>query len=605
MTAVDAPPTATPAPDPDHGRAERAVVVQLALAEARRLATHPVVWVALALAAALFFVDILALRFVLPREAIHVQFVAMPIAAAALFVTHLATTRPRRDDVTEVLEPASHGQDARIRALLLAALTPALLTAGMVAVLLGAVVATGATGPMAWTEAATGPAIVAAAGVLGVLLGRVAPWRLTPLFAVVVVAAAQLFIFEGPPGDSLALRQLLGPIVTPAMGLADPAALVRPAGLHLLYVLGVGGVLAAVAAMVDRRSVVRVTALAVAVAVTAGAGLGQLLPPSDAEVDALLARVGDPEAAGECADDGTGATVCALPMYLGWRDGWREVVHDVRAPLVERGVDPGALKVVQRADPAQAAYDLSRWTDRQEVDAHPLIQAAWDREYVDLPDTVLLTAYWERPSDGADLSGLDLALHVARHATDLPGGYRTTRDPADGSLSTARVCDAAGQAREAITLWLGARSGPGPEGALRAAVAEAPYPGADAPHSVLALHLWSASVATEGPAWSQPSVDVALQLLDRPDEQVLDALTADWARWIDPATSLRELVDELGLTMPPLAPDVAAEIGDPEVAAGLELVLRDTPLAPLERGPDGEVIVPDDEELEDGAIGCP
>ena len=90
---------------------------------------------------------------------------------------------------------------------------------------------------------------MAGGGVLGVLLGRIVPWRIAPLLAVLVLAAGQLLLYEvGGPGGASTV-ELLGPVVMPPAALPEPAALLRPATMHLIYLLGGTGLLAAAAAL--------------------------------------------------------------------------------------------------------------------------------------------------------------------------------------------------------------------------------------------------------------------------------------------------------------------------------------------------------------------
>lgn len=592
MTALQ---TSSPA-RPPVGRSPspaRTVIRQLVPLEARRFSAHPTIWVAMALGTWMFLADLLSVRWLLPRESIHVQYVALPIGAVTLVLAHLAATRPRRDDVAELLAPAVHGEDTRLLALLIAALTPAVMTAGLIAVLLGGMAVLGAAGPVAWAEAATPPVVVAGAGVLGVLLGRVAPWKLASLFALVALVTFQFLIAPGAPGSASTLS-LFAPLIETSSARPDPSALLRPAGPHLAYVVGAVLLLVTLARLTTRVTMPRIVAAVAALAVTVTAGVTQLQAPADAEVQALLARVGDPIGAGDCTTSPTGAEVCALPELMEWRDSWVDLVDGVRAPLLSRDVDPGPLTVAQRAAPGQAEYVLSRWFEPEEVDVHGHIEVAWDAEYRETPGTLLVTSEWSRGSADADPSQLDLAVHAAARAVELPGSFRYLQEAPDGSVTSLRPCVHAGEAREAVTLWLAAQSDPSAAGALREAVTDQPYPGAvggpvdpgSDREASLWLDLWTPAVPTISATWSQTGAHVALQLLDLPQDDVLTTLTVDWDHWTDPSTSLRELVEEFGLAMPPLADAVRDEVGG-DTAYDLDQALRDTPLSAPGLGVDG------------------
>lgn len=580
MTALDAPPAPTsPAPRSRRAASVR-VVRQLAAVEARRLLLHPIVWAGIALAGVMAWADLGQIRFVLPRESIYLQNLALPIGAATLLAVHLATTRPRRDDVVEVFEPAVHGDDARIRALLLASLAPAALTALLVAGALAAMAALGAPGPVWWAEAATGPALVAALGMLGVLLGRVAPWRLTPLFALVAVFLVQFLLPEagGPMGASS--RDYFAPLAMPGWLLPDPATLLRPATAHLAYLVGIAATLAVAAMLATRVTIGRVVAGVVAVALAVAGAVAQTAPPAVAEVDALLAGANTPVQAGTCAADGTGAEVCALPTLLDWRDDWAALVHDVRQPLLDHGVDPGELTVAQRIDPSQASFELSRWYPAADVEDR--LAPAWDAEYADTPGTVLVTSDWPRASGGADRAALGLATHVARQATGLRSSFDYVVEDAVDPIAGPRACSAAGQARAAVSLWLAAQSSTGVEAALREATAMAEQSG------MVAIDLWTRSVAGSEPDWSRADAEVALQLLEQPRDAVAADLAADWSRWTDPGTALSDLVDAFGLAAP------SADAGSV------------TPTPPPNLDANGVVVYADEAAFEAATdIGCP
>src|SRR5690606_24246475 len=135
----------------------------------------------------------------------------------------------------------------------------------------------------------------------------------------------------GGPGQTSRV-ELLGPAVVPGASPPDPAALLRPAGLHLLYVLAAGGVAAALAALRSHPTPRRTGVAALAVVFAGAAGSAQLGPPGDERVEAVLARTSTPVAAGTCTTDPTNATVCALPLAAGWQPEWAALVGAVRDP---------------------------------------------------------------------------------------------------------------------------------------------------------------------------------------------------------------------------------------------------------------------------------
>ncbi len=270
---------------------ERPTVLALARVEGLRLLRHPVLLAGAALSV-LFAVtfsrasDIGGDYFLLAGPAL------LPLALATLVAVNLAALRSRRSDTEELYASLSARAGARTLAHLVSIAWPAAFAAGLVAAQFlyfgaadGLVVdPDGRQEIPSIFELAQGPAAVALLGILGLALAR---W--VPYLPVAPVLSVGLLVVEMPlttwniPGA----KAWLAPIVNPAIategaswpcatGQDWPCTLDRFAsgsvGWHLLYLLGVATVLAALAWLRHRGGTRLLLGLAAAGAVAAGVG---------------------------------------------------------------------------------------------------------------------------------------------------------------------------------------------------------------------------------------------------------------------------------------------------------------------------------------------
>src|SRR5260221_6166443 len=201
-----------------------------------------------------------------------------------LIAANLCASRARRHDVEELFDSTPASQAARTIAHLLSLAGPVLLAAFLVAALILISHLTGATGRPSPAELAIGVALVGCAGAVGILFDRlVGKSFLTPL---VVIGIG---VLEGQMASSLRGRSwhLFAPWIRTS---GTPHELwVRPSGAHLIYILGIGGLLSCAAVLRHRRSR-RVIAATIAVAaVTIAAGRFHLRFPTQEHVVAAVA----------------------------------------------------------------------------------------------------------------------------------------------------------------------------------------------------------------------------------------------------------------------------------------------------------------------------
>lgn len=529
-----------PAKTPASSGKEGAVVLALGRVEARHLLRHPLFLAGAALSLLLSLPGPYLQAPVLHRDDITTAIWLLPLAGATLLVVNLAVLRARRHDTTELYESLPTSPSAHTGGHLVSLGAAAVVAALVVVASVAYMVALGGIWAPSAAELATGPAIVVLAGALGVLAARwapsptVAPVLLVALGAVAASLSGSLGWFAPWIGIDTMPRELF----------------IRPAGWHLLYLLGVAG-LVAVAALWRHGTTPRLAvAGAAVVSLIAVTGVMQARPPSASQQAAIAELVTSGEAL-VCEARGA-VEYCAFPAYGGWVERWAAVVEPVLqrapAPLWNRG-----LVVRQRPwDDEVYNADISPSTRARLFDeaGHPVGQ----------PDdgSVSVGMRWGR---GPGLGGaqLVLALNTAAWAVGLPlvtGDY-TVRD-GDGSLLDTESCWSGGQARSVVALWLAGSATPATDAALRSVIAAEPYafdmedrgdgdPDIGPPVQSQ-LHFGQPS---GGISWSKADTNYAAQLLDRPTDEVTALVNDHWDQLMDPTTTTDDLVALAGLDVLP------------------------------------------------------
>lgn len=529
-----------PALTPASSGKEGAVVLALGRVEARHLLRHPLFLAGAALGLLLSLPGPFLQAPVLHRDDIDTAFWLLPLAGATLLVVNLAVLRARRHDTTELYESLPASPSARTGGHLVSLGAAAVVAALVVVAAVAYMVALGGIWAPSAAELATGPAIVVLAGALGVLAARWAPSpTVAPVLALGAVAASlsgSLGWFAPWIGIDTMPRELF----------------IRPAGWHLLYLLGVAG-LVAVAALWRHGTTPRLAvAGAAVVSLIAVTGVMQAQPPSASQQAAIAELVTSGEA---LACEARGAVeYCAFPAYGGWVERWAAVVEPVLqrvpAPLWDRGL------VVRQRPGDYEVYnaDISPSTRARLFDeaGHPVAQ----------PDdgSVSVGMRWGRgPSLGR--SQLVLALDTAAWAVGLPhvtGAY-TVRD-GGGSLLETASCWSGGQARSVVALWLAGSATPATDAALRAVIAAEPYAFGPPAQYRLLFGQFSVSAPIR---WSKADTNYAAQLLDRPTDEVTALVNDHWDQLMDPTTTTDDLVALAGLGVLPTR-------AEPLPAAGVE-----------------------------------
>ncbi|MEU2791636.1 hypothetical protein [Streptomyces sp. NPDC007100] len=333
------------------------------------------------------------------------------VGAAVMLAANLATLRDRRADAVELTGPLPVRPQTRTLAVLLAYPPVAMVYAAiaMGVQLAGMLVGSRPIGHFDTRELLSGVLLVGLMAVLGTAVGRWAP----NLFAAPVGILLFFWTLMQFP------QSWLLPVV-PYLKLAiEP---VRPPAWHLVYVTALILVAGTAALLRHSRPLGLVLASVGSAAAVAVATVMTLHSPAAA----AAARVGDlrkttrsvTAGADHCETYDT-TRYCAFPSYAGWIPLWR-----------------GSVEPVVAAVPTAFRRRLPDVTQRAETGTFD--PAVTDR-------SVLTTTSWGRNGAGQD-SRRALAAQMAAAATGFPWGTRHGAGPAG--------CDASGQARTVVALWL-------------------------------------------------------------------------------------------------------------------------------------------------------
>jgi hypothetical protein len=540
-------------PEPD-----RSAVWALARAEGLRLLPSPLFLLATLGGVALFVAVTWRNAPTLQLDAILSGAALLPMAAGTFVVANLAAFRGHRHDTEELYEGLVLSRAGRTAGHLLSISWAAAAAIGVLAlegIYVAALRPTGAPGPF---ELITGPVTVALMGCAGVLLGRWVRSAVAAPAALVAIAAVWLFADLRTGGRAGSVRWLTPWVPAPV----NPELLIRPSGVHLLYLLALIGLIASLALLRDGRGQgVRVVAVVTAVAV-AISGAMAVRPPSVAAERALLSLVRNPLRYEDCAEFGN-VEYCAYPGYRGWFRRWDAVVRSTLGPVptAERPHDLVLRQVMTVPITNVFDSDLPAWY----LDLVNKGGGAPIAGPVITPGTKWGRGRWE----GA--SGLGLGLQVAAYTV----GYPTSGDPGH----VVGPCLADDQAKAIVAIWLAAQASPGSEAALRGAMAQDPWgiivqqqtpgPGASGTSgysyygkvSFTIVELQNAVAGEARVNWGTKEATYALELLGKPRDQVVAILRDHWAELTEASTPTSRLLELFGLNPLPTLRQQLQRIG--------------------------------------------
>jgi hypothetical protein len=453
----------------------------------------------------------------------------LPLVGMTVVGAHRACTRAHRDGVDELLDTCPVAEVTRTYGFLLSAVTPLVTSFAFLGI--GAALLAvrdphiyGSLAARDWADVAAALLLGVGAVALGVGVGRWLRFSLAPIVAVVAVgflggAISGIGGHDWNPYSTLAM--------SPTIEWDSPVFQARPAGWHLLWVLGLTVLVALGAVARHRRDrVVRVLAIAT-VGVVAIAGVGATRPMPAAAAQRIARAVADPAAVQECTTTAA-ITVCLFPVHR-----------------------PAGARILEELAPLAAVLPAGagEWTLRQRYDA----------DLADLPPEVrrlLAPGDLEVPIREVAIAFEDDHLvSIGSVSHQLALGSVGLPDEADERLLPAV---AAGQARGVVALWLATR---GKDAKEIRELTTSPLPRSSDPFDRGSLEEGDCSVPAV--VWSAQDLAAARALVALPAAAVTAVLDTGWTRWTDPQTGTDELLGALGL--PPVGPfdSVVARPGDP------------------------------------------
>ncbi|HXW47261.1 MAG TPA: hypothetical protein VEL03_20880 [Streptosporangiaceae bacterium] len=492
----------------------------------------------------------------------------LALAGGVLIASQLAASRVRRDAMEQLYASYPASAAVRTSAQLLGVTGPLILAAALTAGAVAWLDHEGTLGaPRLWVLG-TGLLLIVLAGAVGVALGSWVQHPLAGILTVLVLGLIEIDLvlsISNPihlPGGLAWVFPWSAPgsVLNSLPGLSVP----YPPPLHAAELAGLI-VLAFVAALwpvLARRRVAAALAVA-ALAVTCWSGWLEARPVSSTVLTAMAREVMQPAAFEQCQQFGR-ARYCYYPAFAPLVRQWAVPVDGVlaRVPGTARRaltvrqvwdlyffnpplVSAGGLTSNGPGPPTRLSTAVGNFQQALSADPGLISGSSIPPVYTD--------ASW---GTGGSLGAAQFALAVstAEWATGLPTTGRSVSYnyaiPGGGSQSGTAVlaCVPAGQAREAIALWLAAGATP----ATRSA-----FPQAGTAGSTQVGKEWVATVAEPG---SGPLVGLtvtaqgaalAAEMLRLPDRAVEAVLGARWQYWLSPRATTAELAAALGLRLPP------------------------------------------------------
>ena len=494
---------------------------------------------------------------VMHRDDIRLAYDIIPIAAASMIVCNLLALRARRHGIEELEDSTPTSRERRTTAQIVAFTVPVLACSFIVGGYVALLYALGGIWAPSAQELAVGPVFVALAATAGVALAR---WIPSPVAAPLGVLAFLAFqirassgIYEAYDGGFRSIW--FRPLVDAGNELHVPELALRPAGWHLLYLVGLVGLLAALAALRHGWHTGRFAMGIAAVALIATGGAMQARPVNRQALLSKATLVTDPAPHQICEKLAT-ITYCVFPAYREWVSRWNVTAKSVLRPLptttrpvitVRQLFDAGELQRLgfPKGEAAKAAYD---WQRTEEI---PL-RAAWGR------------------GDLARDASFDLAIAIARRAVgaserrvseeriydsadvEWARRFRPAAEVKIGERYVVEgVCAMFGEAREAIALWLAAQAVPGAESMFRSALL-LDNQGTIPPGSFTRSGAFFA-LATSETSWSRVGVETALDLLALPQARVDRIMKENWSSLSSASVSIASLRNVFGMPAIPTA----------------------------------------------------
>lgn len=563
------------------------VAVQIARREGRRMLRHPVTWVGGLFSLVMMGFSTWHLAPVLHRDDTNVAGALLPLAAATMIVANLAASRAERNSTVELYDATASPRALRTLGLLLGLAYVVTFSVLLIGVMFVYLLLDSPVGTPDIAEVAAGPVVVVLFGAIGIALGS---WRSHPAMGplgVVVAIALQLLLMQ-PIIDLASTNSTvrnpipwLAPWVPLSLtGEVPPELVIRPAGWHLLYLLGLA-VVAVGLALLRHSSKRRILPLFLAGAAAVILGtVAQFTPAGATEKEEIASLLLQPEDHQVC-EVRRDVTYCAYPAYASWIDRWAAPIEGALDRIPEEA-RPDDLVVRQRfgtyfEGPIDVPETTLRELERAQRRATP----------PRAPGTTIWTpARWGRGStEGGYAIGLSLA--VAMQALDFPTSRAEMVPTAEevarfersvvptldkrfqkraarairGRGSRLYSCNTMYQARALAAMWIAAQATPGTRNTVIRAAAENPYGLTVHEHEGKRIAYYVGPFMpiyplVPPPMWDRVSFadaefHYAAKLLERPQDEVAEVFTEGWNELRDPFVTTESLLDDLGLSPHP------------------------------------------------------
>jgi hypothetical protein len=352
----------------------------------------------------------------------------LPVAIASYLIGSSSSSSEWREETEEFLDSLPNGRQARTLGRVMAAAAPV----GYSLILLTAWILIGArdspAGEIIWSEVAIGPLSLALAWTIGCLVGGFRRFRSAPsLFLVAylffqLLASPDIEVGASGPSQSDAGRLLMW---LPPSSFESPfEILLRPSTQRLMYLVAVlVGIVFWMMWRADRstskkRWLVAGTSVAMAIVFVLGYVVASATPTVAWAAQSLDRPRADwlkLTSAQRCTNT-DGVAFCAYPTFDPWIHVWNDAVARSASLAPER-----VEGVAQR--PSNTTFDG--------VDPGP----GW----------VITGFSWDKPNADEPVHAFALAASAGNLAVGLPSGYQAS-------------CDAHGQGRSIVPLWLAATS---------------------------------------------------------------------------------------------------------------------------------------------------
>ncbi len=451
---------------------------------------------------------------------------AHPFVGMVVFAAYRAARRPARDGASELFTTCPAKPVARTLGVLWTSWVP-IAGISVMLVTLDVLYVVQADGFAPLSRRAVplmlGAMALGAGGVaLGVALAEWVPFVLAPLIAVAAVGAATLTINNAGDPNWNAYTQLSTAPAVPDFG---PVFVRTPDWWHLLWIVALVVIVAALAVLRHDRSRRVFSIMGIGLVVAAIAAFGSLRPIPGADADTIATRIADPGAHTRCAQ----ARPVRVCTFAGFDDQRKRFIDQI--------------KPVAKLLPAHTEAIVVRHT--------------FDGTYAQLPPEIRRRL----PNGIPPLGDREIALPFGSPSSKTEAAPFVVALVAVGLPTRARALMPLaidGKARGVVALWLATR-GMTADDAVRYLTPSGGQEGDEFESGSLAV----GDCEVPPVVWSQQDLAAARTIARLPERQVRPVVLQNWSRWIDPATSTDELLVALGQNPSGAYDDVQPRPGNP------------------------------------------